>query len=136
MRPGEKQILWFSKNRDYEGSAIKPIIIPPNTEPFIDLKFLVNHVGVYRFSMLPTPEFYQWPELGTLANFPKSDFATLEATGRLVGATPSDWVGTFNTVQLTQLSFQYLHPKFGWVNAEMQQALSKLPSNILSRKMT
>lgn len=136
MRPGEKSILWFSKNRDYEGSAIKPVIIPPNTELFIDLKFLVHHVGVYRFSLNITPEFHQWPELGTLANFPTKDFAALEETGRLVGATPSDWVGTFNTVQLEQLSFQYLHPKFGWVNADIQQAISKLPTNILSRKMT
>ena len=114
LLPGEKPVLWFSKNPRFEYTSLKMIKDNENGE-FINNTFEIQHelFQNVRFVINCNPKDYgnqymmrEWTEINLISNTPTVLKKSLEKSGRRMGGNPSDWCGTLNDIPLKRMIFQ------------------------------
>jgi hypothetical protein len=96
---GEKPILWFSQDQDWEPTACKGWIDPATgtRRTLTRWETFEKAGGLVRFG-LPTARLIAWPEIARLARMPKKQADALVAVGLKQGAIPMRWMGTLDSI--------------------------------------
>jgi hypothetical protein len=127
IEPGERPVLWWSTNPYWEptsakvtGQSFKEVITSGN--PRLACRRWMQETaelgeGLYRFG-LPVRELIRWPEIGKRAGIRAWMRNSLMKTGRLQGADPAQWYGTFDAVPIDGLLFQQLVDFRYWAGKE------------------
>lgn len=104
---GEIPILMFSKKKDWEPIFRKAVNNESNQRDSIakNETALVGG-GLFRFGY-PVERLMPSKQLLKLANVPHRIIKCLENIGRSLGATPSDWLGTFDAIPIEQLIIEF-----------------------------
>jgi hypothetical protein len=115
--PDERPVLWFSTAPYWEPTSARmrprssqERLAAKDSLPFHRLSMQENAElgeGLYRFG-LPVERLIRWPEIGKRAGIRAPLRNALMRAGRLQGAEPSQWYGTFREIPIEDLLFQQL----------------------------
>ena len=105
--PGEKPILWFSRNQVWEPTSAKAILLDNGQRILSKDENVVLCRGLYRFGMQPD-RLHPWPKIGRKARMHPRIRHGLELAGYQQGSKPSDWLGTTVAIPLERVTVQFL----------------------------
>ena len=137
--PDERPVCWFSTAAHWEQTAAKMRPCTPDEYRGPKAKDMFPDPlsgrwlrrcnmqetaeigeGLYRFG-LPASELIRWPEVGKLAGIRAKMRGSLMKTGRLQGAEPPQWYGTFKEIPLAKMVMQQLIDFRYWAGKERLQ---------------
>lgn len=104
----EVPALWFSRNQVWEPTSAKGIF--DNKGKNWTLSKLETYefgCGLIRFGY-PVTKLISWPELQKKAKILPCRANVLENTGRMLGANPSDWMGSMSRIFICDLVIESL----------------------------
>ena len=134
--PWEKPVLWFSRDPKWEPTATKILIANGQTyRPSV--AELHERAGLYRFVVL-NPEIYSWPVITRKAGVRLGDIKQMEKLGRKLGALPSNWFGSLESMPIEFAVFERFNG-LCWEQADLKtEALSwaAKSKNVLQAKAT
>ena len=121
LEPGERPVIWFSANPNWEQTATKLIFSPQTGRVQRPTRFELHQmIGVYRFRVdSQDGRLVPWPKIRRAAGISDDMTRTLVRNGRAVGADPKEWSGTLEPVPLEAVTFQAWNPVRGWVPASL-----------------
>ena len=115
---GERPVLWFSHNAAFEPTATKGTFDEAGKIRLLTFDEMHTHLGIYRFVLgVPYPRLIPWARLPKLAKIPKRTLQHMIDEGIRRGAKPTDWVGTFVPVPLTDTKVELWDGKV-WAASE------------------
>ena len=100
LTPGERPILWFSRNQFWEETANKRWQNRDGTS--IGLTMLETHQlgnGLVRFGVLPS-RLIEWPKLASKARMPVNLARALETSAAELGGNPAEWLGSLKKIRV------------------------------------
>ncbi len=105
-RTGEQEILWFSRNQQWDPSATRDDGLS-QARHTLSQAALHARFGLYRFG-LPVHDvrLLPWPTVTRVADIDVPEAMTMVANGLRCGAAPTDWIGTLMPVPLPELRFE------------------------------
>jgi hypothetical protein len=127
IEPYEKPVCWFSVNPYWEPTSAKishQSFIAAVRDPKAFRRYMQETAelgeGLYRFG-LPVRELIRWPEIGKRAGIKAFMRNALMRSGRIQGAKPEQWYGTFHEIPIDGLIFQQLVDFRYWACKERLQ---------------
>ncbi|RZT36469.1 hypothetical protein [Cupriavidus agavae] len=105
-RAGEQEILWFSRNQQWDPSATKDQALD-RARHTLSQAAMHARFGLYRFG-LPAHDMrlLPWPTVTRVADIDVPEAMTMVASGLRCGAAPTDWLGTLTSIPLSELRFE------------------------------
>ncbi|MEN7530990.1 MULTISPECIES: hypothetical protein [unclassified Cupriavidus] len=105
-RLGEQEILWFSRNQQWDPSATKDDALD-RARHTMSRAALHARFGLYRFG-LPAQDMrlLPWPTVTRVADIDVPEAMTMVASGLRCGAAPTDWLGTLTSIPVEDLRFE------------------------------
>ena len=126
IAPKEKPVLWFSKDSDYEPTAIKLIMRSDGKAYRPTMKELHELIGLYRFSFSPRDNrLLTFSQLQRVAHISPQGMSAMVASGLRIGAKPTNWFGVMTAVPLSELIFEEWTGS-AWVPAQLQEAVERV----------
>jgi hypothetical protein len=120
IEAGEKPILWFSTNQDWEQTANKMLTLPDGTLRQLTMEETgAMGGGLFRFGM-PSENLIKWPRLAREANMRGKIQRSLEVVGLRQGADFREWCGSLEPVSIAFLFFQTMTDS-GWLEIDPEQ---------------
>jgi hypothetical protein len=114
IEPGERPVCWFSTHPYFEPTCAKvsnQSFLAALRDPSTCRRWMQESAelgeGLYRFGY-PVAQLIRWPEVGKRAGIKAWLRNAMMKTGRLQGAKPEQWYGTFNEIPIDGLIFQQL----------------------------
>jgi len=95
---GEKPIVWFSSNSQWELTAAPGIRIPGSRDRRMSMGETAQRFGLARIGVDPTVAPHEWKTLKELSGMSSKTAASLHEAGIRDGARPGEWWGTFEPV--------------------------------------
>ncbi|WP_308874111.1 hypothetical protein [Thiothrix subterranea] len=104
----EIPLLWFSKNQTWKPTATKSQMTPSGIKR-LTFKEQRELFGCIRFGLPRNDKrLIDWRTACKVASISKKERLLMESVGRDQGANPLDWFATVDSIQLTELHFQFL----------------------------
>jgi hypothetical protein len=124
-RLGKQEILWFSRNQQWDPSASKDEGLGQARQA-LSRTALHTRFGLYRFG-LPALDarLVPWPTVTRVAEIDVPAAMTMVATGLRCGAAPTDWLGTLMPIPLTDLRFEAWTGQ-RWDSADLHELAAQL----------
>lgn len=122
LEAGERPVLWFSSNRNWEETATKLLFNPKAREVYRPtLQELHGLLGLFRFTLPEDDDrLLRWPAIHRAALMSDTMVRTLVRNGRMAGARPEEWSGSLQAIPLRDLTFEVLAPQHGgWLPARI-----------------
>jgi hypothetical protein len=94
---GERPIVWFSTNPDWELTANKNLV-ESDKVIFLDRAGTEKHYGLARIGVAPETAPYDWRSLKELSGMPGKHAEGLYREAIKRGSRPGQWWGTFDPV--------------------------------------
>jgi len=109
----ERPIVWFSMNQWFEPTATKMVFenSRPRSLTMQETKTFFN--GLVRFGYPPL-KLIPWHDLPKLAGITRHVKRGLEKAGRLQGATPHHWMGSFQAISVDDLVIEVMNDQNQW----------------------
>ncbi|MGO4304502.1 hypothetical protein [Cupriavidus sp. RAF12] len=115
-RGGEQEILWFSRNQQWDPSASKDDCLS-EARHTLSRSGLHARFGLYRFGLSANDiRLLPWPTITRVADIDVPEAMTMVASGLRCGAAPTDWLGTMSGIPLADLRFE------AWTGTEWRTA--------------
>jgi hypothetical protein len=118
---GERAIVWFSSNPEWELTANKAWQEPSGEIRHLDKdETRAKGGGLYRIAVAANTAPYNWQRLRFLSKMNPRIADSLEETAREQGSNPDEWFGTFKPVtDDTWLAIEVLTDQ-GWESAGLK----------------
>jgi len=117
LAPREKQVLWFSGNKLYEPTCIKPIIKAGQIE-YPNWQTYQSLFKLFRFKLISKRHLSGWQSTCKQAKTPAKIRRKMEQAGRAQKGKPEQWFGTLDAVPLAELQVQVWRDQ-KWVDADL-----------------
>jgi hypothetical protein len=102
LQPGERPIVWFSKEQFWEPTVTKGWRLKDGTVLNLKMDDMLKwDILLVRIGFDPEIAPYVWGQLKALSGLSSDITKNLASTARECGANPSRWRGTFNRSQST-----------------------------------
>jgi hypothetical protein len=103
IQPHERPVLWFSRNQLWEPTSRKAAFDKNGKfKPLTKQETSELGCGLVRYGY-PAARLIDWNELAKRANIFYSHVKLLEKRGREQGANPMDWMGSFSSIEVSEL---------------------------------
>ncbi|MBI5277358.1 MAG: hypothetical protein HY854_12950 [Burkholderiales bacterium] len=113
--PHERPVLWFSSNPVWENTANKLFRNADGSVHRMSFCEQRESFGCVRFRLPGDDErLLSFRAAMARANARRHDVRTLEVIGMLQGATPGQWFGTLDAVDLADVEVEAFAPASGW----------------------
>lgn len=115
--PGERPILWFSSASPWEPSAARSCMDANTGERrAATVEEMRGRFGwPIRFGW-PAERLLSWSDLRAQAGLSEARWNGLESTARALGADPSQWLGSFDPIQMVDCPVsEAMNPEGAWV---------------------
>lgn len=122
LEPGERAVLWFSTNVEWEQTATKLLFNPCTGQVQRPSMFdLHRMLGVYRFGLVADDaRLVPWPKLRRAAGIGDALTRRLVRNGRAVGARPEQWSGSLVAIGVGEMTFETWSTLCGWAPADLR----------------
>ena len=122
---GEKPMLWFSANQQWEPTATKDVINNRGERVHLTFKQQADRFGCIRFGLdADDIRLMKWKVACAYAGTPRETHRTLEKVGRKEGGDPAQWFATSAFILLDELHFQLWHE--GWHDTTSPQDMAEV----------
>lgn len=110
--PNERPITWFSREQYWEPTVYKGVLKADGTPVLLNMTGLLDYgVQLFRIGVDSSDAPHRWSDLKALSGMPSQVASGLARTARQVGANPSRWHGTFETVPVQRWkAVEYFNP--------------------------
>ena len=114
---GERPMLWFSANQQWEPTATKMAVDMQGNLAQLTFKQQSEKFGCIRFG-LPASDcrLMSWKDSCAMAGTPRETRRTLEKVGKRRGGNPSHWFAVSSEIRLNELHFQV------WIDGQWHPA--------------
>lgn len=131
----ERKVLWFSRRKDHEPTAVKMVMVHGEVErPTFEQ--LASKVTPIRFRLLADPAtvgLLPWVEICRAAGIPQRSLEFMVKAGVKIGASPTDWFGTLHSITLAKLQAEaYLSRAWGPATHDELLQIAQAQPRILS----
>jgi len=124
-RLGEQEILWFSRNQQWDPSASKDEGLS-QARHTLSRSALHTRFGLYRFGLpVHDARLLAWPTVTRVADIDVPEAMTMVASGLRCGAAPTDWLGTLMPIPLADLRFEAWSGA-RWESADLHELAAQL----------
>ncbi|MGO4281028.1 hypothetical protein SAMN05216321_10996 [Cupriavidus sp. OV038] len=124
-RPGEHDILWFSRNQQWDPSATQDDGLS-EARHALSRAALHARFGLYRFGIAANDSrLLPWPTVTRVADIEVPDAMAMVAAGLRCGAAPTDWIGTLTEIPLSELRFEAWTGR-EWTTADLNELAAQL----------
>jgi hypothetical protein len=118
-RVNEEPLLWFSKSKDYEPTALKMMVCPDGSFQTLTQEQQRSLVGNVRFLLKPDKvHVMPWLTACKTAGISTKDRKSLELVGRRQGGNPKNWFATLDYVPIELLLIE-VETDNGWKPMEV-----------------
>jgi hypothetical protein len=116
---GERPIVWFSTNQDWEPTADKSVMDEHGTLIHLDREKTAEMAGgLARISVAAETAPHDWQAIKELSGMTGWVAQGLYKTGIKKGSRPGDWWGSFDPVPRSKWLAIQVHRDGSWVNFE------------------
>jgi hypothetical protein len=140
---GEKPIVWFSTEEFWEPTAAKAWLHPNGSRELLTLDGMLEHeILPIRFGVHADVAPYRWSELKSLSGMSSETASRLASAGKCMGANPSRWRGTFETVGADKWKTVEYYNRQHWLPLDWESPMKRtgqeaaLESSIMSAGST
>jgi len=100
---GERPIVWFSSNQEWEPTSTKYIMTPEGSSRRLSKDELeAGGNGLVRFGVTRRTAKLDWTAIKRLSGMSRSTARYLKVKGRRLGSQPEWWFGSFDPVQRSE----------------------------------